>query len=1126
MEFTSKKIKHFISSMTSGKHKNSPLIWIIICFLVSAPLHVFSQNQDKITIQLKNVTIEKAFRVIEKQSGFSFFYNAKDLNLKTKSDYSITNKKLEAALEIVLRNQPVEFFIKDKHIVLSKKKTSSPQEQTKVSIPKGKVSGKVLDSKGEAIAGATVMIKNTTTATSTDLNGSFSILTTLKNTLIVSYLGYLPMEIQVENLKTNLTIILEEDSKKLEEFVLVGYGKQKKITAIGSQSSLSIRDLKSQPVGNITNSIAGRIAGIISVQRSGEPGYDGSEIYIRGISTFTSSSPLVLVDGIERTFANVDPEDIESFSVLKDASATAVYGVRGANGVILIETKKGTAGKPKINFRANQGVTQFTKVPEFADGVTYLQMANEAYANSNPKATMPLYSEERIQKTADGSDPDLYPNINWIDQLFNKYGQNRRINTNINGGSDNATYYLSVGYYNESGMYKEDEMAQYHSSINFTRYNFTSNMNLQLLEHTKLDFGASGWIADGNYPGSSGSSIWNAAFVLPPIVIPARYSNGYIAQTRTEDVMNPYDLLTQTGYVSDFKSQLWSNIRLTQDLSPFIKGLSAYGMFSFDNYNEHRIARTKTVDTYLATGRDENGALIFDQMRIGSSYLGFSRSNGGFRQFYTEAALNYSNSFGKQDVSGMILYNQSDKTDAFASDVISSLPSRYQGIAARATYAYDTKYMAEINLGYNGSETFESGSRFGLFPSYGLGWIVSNEKFFEPLAQYVQLLKFRGSYGTVGNSSIGGRRYAYITTVTSTNGYSFGKTTDNSYNGLDVGDYAATVTWEKAKKLNIGAELLTWNNALSLTIDWFQENREGIFLQRGDLPDYAGVRDAPWGNLGEVYNHGFDGTFALNKKLSSDFSVEFRGNFTWNRATVIENANAPWPYPWQQRKGRKLGQRFGKVAIGLFQSEEEIANSPLQTGDIKPGDIKYKDLNPDGKIDSYDEGPIGYGSIPEIIYGFGPNISYKGFAVGAWIKGISNVDISLGGEGFQPFSHEGARGNLLSNITDRWTPNGTNLNPTYPRLTYPSTSNSNYDTSSWWIKNGAFLRLQNIEISYTFRRSDLLKPFGLNSLRLYLIGYNVATLSEFKMWDVELGDGKGASYPLTKTFNMGIDCQF
>lgn len=987
------------------------------------------------------------------------------------------------------------------------------------------VKGSVTDEDGKPMPGVSIKIKESNIGAMTDPKGNYLINSPSPDRILVfTSIGYQTIEMPI-NGKEQINVVLKEQKSEMSEVVIVGFGQQKKITTIGAQSSVKPEELK-QPVANLSNVIAGRVAGVVGVQRSGEPGYDNAEIYIRGISTFTGSSPLILVDGVERSFGNIDPEDIESFSVLKDASATAVYGVRGANGVILIQLKKGKASSPIITAQYDQGITQFTKLPDFADGITYMNIANEAYRNSFPTENAPRYSADRIQKTMDGSDPDLYPNVNWFDELFRKNGQNRRARVNANGGSPNAKYYLSLGYYDELGMFKTDDLANYNSSLKFTRYNFTSNLTLNVTKTTTVDFGASGWISNGNFPGNSTGSIWNAAYVLPSISTPARYSNGQYPQLRTGDIFNPFTLLTQSGYVTEFRSQLWSNIRVTQQLDVLTKGLSATGMFSFDNANTHNIERTKTIDGYLATGRDADGNLITEQTRIGSNYLGYGRSNGGSRQFYAEASVNYNRVFGKHDVSGMMLYNQSDRQEAFAGDFISSIPFRYMGVASRMTYAYDNKYLFEGNFGYNGSETFAPQKQFGFFPSFGLGWVASEEKFFEPLKKILSFAKARFSYGQVGNSNIGGRRFAYISTINDTDGYSYGQNgANNNFGGMDFGDYAVAVTWEKATKYNVGLELKTWNNAISLTADYFREFRTGIFRQRGDVPLYAGVRSLPWANLGEVNNQGVDATLDINKAVGKDWVLGFRGNINWNRAMVINDANAAWPFPWQQRIGRKMGQRFGYIDLGLFQSDDEVANSAYQPGVTKAGDIRYKDLNGDGKIDSYDQAPIGYGSIPEIVYGFGPTISWKNWSLAGWFKGISNVDISLNGTGLQPFSLGGERGNLMAAVVDRWTPENPDPRPLYPRLTYGN-DNMNYAGSSWWVKNGAFLRLQTAQLNYSLTNKTWLNRAGISNLNLYLSGFNLLTFSSFKMWDVELGDGRGSQYPQMTTYNFGLRCVF
>ena len=985
------------------------------------------------------------------------------------------------------------------------------------------VTGHVKDGLGQPIQGASVMVMNSTKGTITDETGAFVISASKGDSLQFQQVGFVTQTVIIKD-RIEFEITLEALSGGLNEVVVVGFGKQKKISQIGAQSTVKVEELK-QPVANLSNVLAGRLAGLIGVQRSGEPGYDNSSIWIRGISTFTNSNPLVLVDGIERSFNYIDPEDIESFSILKDASATAVYGVRGANGVILIQTKKGKAGKPRVNLQYNQGFTQFTKTPSFVDGVAYMNLANEAYRNSNPGSPA-LYSEERIKATAEGKDPDLYPNVNWMKEMLRKTGMNRRANANVTGGSPNAKYYLSLGYYEEDGLFKTDDLAKYNSSIKYKRYNFTSNLNLDITSTTKLDFGASGWISIGNFPGTGTDAIWDNIFLSTPIAMPAIYSNGYAPVLRSS-ITSPYVSLTQTGYVRENRNQLWSNIRLTQDLSFWLKGLSATAMYSFDAYNDNSIRRTKTVDGYTALGRDADGNLEFEQTRVGSNYLGYSRTNGGSRQFYTEASVNYTNKFGKHDVAAMILFNQTDYENSFADDFISAIPFRNQGLAGRVTYGFDTRYLFEANFGYNGAENFAPAKRYGFFPSFGAGWVVSNEKFFEKI-KAIDFLKFRGSYGKVGNNKISDSyRFGYIAQVGGGNGgYAFGRNNYYDPGGLDISEYAVDVSWEQAEKTNVGMELKTLHNALSLTVDYFQVKRTGIFLRRSNIPNYVGLRNNPYGNFGEVHNKGVDGTIEYNKAIGKDWNFYFRANFTWNRAMVIDDANAAWPYPWQQRIGRKLGQRFGYTALGLFQDEKEIANSPLQTGIVKPGDIKFKDLNGDGRIDAYDQGPIGYGSTPEMVYGFGPTITYKGFSVGAFFKGISNVDINLAGEGFQPFQLGGDRGNILTQVTDRWTPENPNPHATYPRLTYPSSSNMNYENSSWWVKSGAFLRLQTVEASYTLPKGKWIDRMKISGLRLYFIGYNVATFSSFKMWDVELGDGKGARYPLIKSFNLGLECRF
>ncbi len=534
---------------------------------------------------------------------------------------------------------------------------------------------------------------------------------------------------------------------------------------------------------------------MVSVQRSGELGYNDANIYIRGISTFTAglSQPLTLVDGVPRAIANVDPEDIESFSVLKDAAATAVYGVRGANGVILITTKSGRSGKPSYNLRYTEGVTNFTTLPSFADGATYMEMSNEALRT---RGNTPQYSDEAIQKTRDGSDPYLYPNVDWFKELFNKKGRMRNANANISGGSEKAVYYVGLAFYDEQGLYNIDELSKYNSSIFQKRYNVTSNLTLQPSPTTTVKLGISGYLNNINLPNTGAGDIFADAYFMTPVQIPTRYPDGKIADVRSGSLSNPWASLTQTGYANQWRSQIFSNLRLTQELPFLLKGLSLTGMFSFDAYNYTSNRYTKTPDTWLATGRDMDGNIVYEQTAIGTEFLNYSKNNIGERTLYSEYALNYNQSFGKHDVSGMLLYNKNDKINTFASNLETSMPYRFQGLAGRATYAYNNRYFLEANFGYNGSENFYPDRRYGFFPSAGLGWVVSEERFYKPIKDYVQFFKIRFSHGIVGNSQIDGRRFAYLATVNSTGTFNFGKNPTNSFTGKEVGEYAVDVTWK------------------------------------------------------------------------------------------------------------------------------------------------------------------------------------------------------------------------------------------------------------------------------------------------------------------------------------------
>lgn len=981
------------------------------------------------------------------------------------------------------------------------------------------ISGTVRDSSGVILPGVTVSIKEMLgRATSTDLNGKFAIDAAAGATLVFSLVGYETEEINIDGQQT-LEVVLREGNALMDEVVIVGFGEQKKISSVGSQATVRPEELK-LPVRNLNTALVGRLSGLIGAQRSGEPGNDDAEIFIRGIATLDRglSQPLILVDGVERPMNDIDPEDMESFTMLKDASATAVYGVRGANGVIIITTKKGTPGKAKVRVRYTEGISTFTKVPELADGLTYMEVANEASATRGGGT---VYTQEKIDQTRAGTDPYLYPNVDWYNEVFNDWANNRNANVNINGGNAFVSYYLSTGYYREDGILKTDALAQYDSKLKLDRYNFTSNLTVNPTTTTKIDLGIQGNITDRNLVGVQAEDIFDQVMTVPPVFHALRYPDRLAGSTSTV-VLNPYNSLTQRGYRKLWTNRLFSNLRLTQEI-PFIEGLSVTGMFSFDAYNSHRNNRTKNPDRWFATGRDDQGNLTYDRTYTGSQYLGFSTSSSGTRQYYVEAAINYAHTFGAHDIGGLILYNQKDYIET-GGDLISSLPFRSRGIASRVNYAYRNKYLVEANFGYNGSENFDPDRRYGFFPSIGLGYNVSEEPFFEPLKNTVQFLKLRFTHGLVGNSTIGGRRFAYIGTVANTTGYAFGRAQGNlSYDGIDLDEYPVSVTWETAEKTNVGIEIRTLKNRLNLQVDAFREDRDGIFLRRTSLPDYLGIKKEPYGNLGRVLNKGIDATLNYDQTFGA-LALGIQGNLTFARNKVLRNDDPPRAYPWLDAVGQKTTAVFGYVAEGIFESQDEIDQAPEQVGDVRPGDLRFKDLNGDHRIDQYDRQSIGYGAYPEMIYGFGITATWKNVTVGAFFQGAENVDVILSGEGFVPFQQGSERGNLLANIGERWTEDNPNPNAFYPRLSY-GLLNDNYATNTWFMKDASYLRLKTLQVGYDLP-GQWLKRTGVAGARLFFIGYNLLTFSDFNLWDVELGGGRGSQYPLMKTYSVGIDFNF
>lgn len=1026
----------------------------------------------------------------------------------------------------------------------------------------GRLTGRITDEKGELMPGVTIIEKGTTNGTITDIDGLYSIELQSENpTLTISFIGYTAQEIRINPRQTVLDIVLKEELSELDEVVVVGYGEQRRISVIGSQSQLKMDDIKA-PTANFESALAGRVPGLIVVQKSGEPGHDSSDIWIRGISTFADQNqkPLILVDGVERSFSNIDPEDIESFTILKDASATAVYGVRGANGVIIIKTKPGKAGKPSFSVDYNEGFSRFFKTVDLANGVDYMNAANEAYFNSTGRIK---YPEQYIMATqkANGLLPNdnpqlynklLYPSVDWMKEIFNDWGRNRKANVNIRGGSPNASYYVSLSYYNETGLTKTDGLENYNANMTYSRYNYTTNVNLKATEKTAIDVGVYGYFSDGNYPYVGTTEAFVQAMDVTPVDYPVMYPGNLVPGISTNAGMrNPYAEITRRGYKNEYRNQTNSSLRVTQDFDywNWSKGLKAYAMIAFDVNNNQNVYNQKQEHTYYLSGVDkdpETGLWIdpYDEdgnLKLSRTYesdktsLAYSRASYGDRNFYFEAAINYDRLFGKSHrVGGLVLYNQNSYRDANASTLIASIPYKRRGVSGRVTYSYNDRYFAEFNAGYNGSENFSPKNRYGFFPAFGVGWAISEEKFWQNIQSYVPLFKIRYTNGLVGSDIAGGRRFGYLTIVEEgQTGYSYGSI-GNVTEGVGITEYGTDITWSVSRKQDLGIDLKLFNK-VSIVVDLYKEHRTGIFLQRSAVPGFVGLTKMPWANLGIVDNKGIELSLEYTEKLSKNVFLTMRGNFSYNEDEIIENDQPTQPYPWLDKRGTNVNARWGYIAEGLFTSQDEIESGNRQFGETNPGDIskigdiKYKDLNDDGLIDANDMTVIGRGFVPNIVYGFGFDLQIKNFAIAALFQGTHGGDQLLSGRSIQPFHGDGGVGNLYSNITDRWSAdNPINQDVFYPRLAWgggDASNVNNFKPSTWWVKDVSYFRLKNLTVSYNIPQKWVNKAY-LKSAKIYLMGSNIFSVSPFKLWDPEINRSNGGAYPNISTYSVGLNFSF
>ena len=1115
------------------------LISFFLLLVVIPPSLYASESyaqQTVFTARFENKSVKEVLNYIEKNSEFVILYS-KDLLpiLQKQVTVSVNNQNVEVLLSVLSKETGLKYTINDRQITISKGIDSVTPQQSKMI----KVTGQVLDENGETVIGANIVIKgdkDKTNGAVTDIDGKFTLTAPENAILIVSYVGYHSIEFPLDG-KTNIVIKLTADSKQLEEVVVVGFGSQKKVSVVGSIQTVKPSDLK-VPSASLSNSFAGRIAGVVAVQRGGEPGADGASFWIRGVSTFAGpTSPLIFIDGVEVSSGDLNalsPEVIEGFSILKDAAATALYGARGANGVMLVTTRSGKENeRAQVNIRVQNSFTAPTKVIDLADGVDYMEAFNYAILNRTPDAN-PRFSQEKIEGTRNRLDPLVFPNVNWQDFLFKDLTTTQSANLNVSGGTKKVTYFLSATVNNDNGMLRKDPLNKFDNNINQFRISFQGNIKAQLTPTTKVGLRINSQII--NYSGSSAGtgSIYQAIFEAPPVmfapVYPAKnneehilfgnQSGGPVPIQGTNLYRNPYAMMV-SGYANRDESTVITTFDIDQDLKFITQGLTLKGLISFKNWATTTVTRSFTPYYYGITSYNQtpNGGYDYQYQSLtkGTTALGTSSSNGGDRLLNFQASLDYSRTFADlHSVGAMLVYLQRDyNINNPGNDFYKTLPTRNQGLAGRLTYSYNDRYLFEANFGYNGSENFREGQRFGFFPSLAGGYVISNEKYFEPIKHIISNLKIRGTWGIVGNSFTD-PRFPYLTFVNLTGkGYTFGNNWQTSGSGAVITKYGAEgAKWEKGTKVNFGLDLGLFNS-LNITADIFREKRSDIFMQRRIIPAESGVVGSlnPYANLGKVKNEGVDLSIDFNKAIKKDLIISLKGNLTYAVNSLLnrDEPNYPENEKYRSELGKPLNCYTGLVAIGLFKDQADIDNSPKQTfSTYKPGDIKYKDLNGDNKIDGNDMQIIGNPTVPQIVYGFGGSVQYKSFDFSIFFQGVTRTSLMM--SNIHPFNSD--QTSLFKFIADDyWTED--NQDAAYPRLISNINDHNNFQSSTYWLRNGAFMRLKSAEVGYTYK-----------FLRAFISGENLLTFSPFKYWDPEIGGGNGLKYPNLRVGTIGLQMTF
>ena len=1120
------------------------IVFFILSGVVQASASLYSQNV-KLSVKMEKVSIEELLDYIEEHSEFSFLYRANLFDDALKVSVHEESVPIGFILKKIIVPLGMTYNIEDRTVII-RHKTEQESEMENEQQQNQKVSGKVTDSEGRPLPGVTIIVLGTSRGVITGDDGHYSIEVEPTDKLVFSFIG---MESQIIEVgpQSKISVKLEEKTEELEDVTVVAFGKQKKESVISSIETIKADELR-VPSSNLTTAFAGRMSGLISYQTSGEPGQDNAQFFIRGITSFGTGKvdPLILIDNVEMTtndLSRLHPDDIESFSILKDATATAVYGARGANGVILITTKEGKEGRIQVSVRFENSFSSPTKEIKLADPITYMKMANEAAKTRDPLAANP-YSNEKIDNTARGTNPWVYPATDWMDALFKDVTVNQKAHLNISGGGKVAQYYISGSFAQDNGIMKVDKRNNFNNNIDLKKYLVRSNISIDLTKTTRAKIRLHGTFDDYIGPIPGGSQLYRYALNVSPVRFPPYFEpdEGFkyekhplFGNDEGVNYMNPYAEMVK-GYREESKTVMLAQFELEQDFSQWINGLSARVLgntirnASFDltrSYNPYyyKVYRYDRVEDqyYLEELNTESG----------TEYLAYSPGYKTINSsFYGEASADYTRTFGRHGVSGMLVFIARNSLTANAETLSESLPVRNLGVSGRFTYSYKEKYLTEFNFGYNGTEKFDKGHRWGFFPSVGLGWAVSKEPFWTPeLSKVISKLKLKATYGLVGNDEIGSTRFFYLSDVDITGGSSYTTGYDFGYSraGVKINNYPnSLIGWEISHKSNLGIELGLFGGKVDILADIFKERRTNILQTRADIPTEMGLWSTPQVNVGEANGKGVDISLDYNQILG-DFWFLGRVNFTYARSTFSAYEEPDYNLlgvPLKSKIGQSVSQRWGYVAERLFIDDADVANAARQDfGEYGPGDIKYKDMNNDQVINNLDMVPVGYPKTPEINYGFGLSAGFKGLDISFFFHGSARSSFFIDADAMSPFIRSGSLENGLAKFIadDYWSEISQNPYSGWPRLaTYRVPNNT--QISTWFLRKGSFLRLKSVELGYALP-GKVINRLKIKSCRFYLSGTNLLLFSKFNLWDIEMG-GNGLGYPLQRVFNLGINISY